>query len=187
MRSLAQVMMLGKGLLLPVVAIGVALNPGAIAATTTGTQTLSVNVGAIGKLAVMQSTVNLTHAGSIFASFTGTVTVQYEVRTTASTGNAVVTVNAASEFSPANGPRVAGGDLTYTCAGATVGNACTGSQIVSTSSQASVVTVGSGVCTGSGCAGATPNSVTVNMNLVDSPVFKTGNYSTSLTFSISSI
>lgn len=187
MRTLAQVMIPGKGFLLPVVAMGVAFNSGAFAATATGTQTLSVNIGAAGKLAVVQPTLNLIHAGSIFASFTGTVTVQYEVRTTASTGNAVVTVNAASEFSPANGPRVAGGDLTFTCTGATIGSACTGSQIVSTSSQTSVVTVGSGVCTGSNCAGAAPNSVTVNMNLVDSPVFKTGAYSTHLTFSISSI
>ena len=72
----------------------------AFAATATGTQSLSVNIGAIGKVAVVQSSVSLAHTGSIFANFTGTVTVQYEVRTALSTGSSSLTLKAASEFSP---------------------------------------------------------------------------------------
>jgi len=159
----------------------------ALAATATGTQSLSINIGALGKVAVVQSSVSLAHTGSIFTSFTGAVTVQYEVRTALSTGSSSLTLKAASEFSPTNGPKIGNADLTYTCSGATVGSGCSGTQTVSTASQTSVVTVGSGACTGSGCAGSSPNSVTVNLNLVDSPLFKTGSYSTNLTFTISAI
>jgi len=164
-----------------------ALAAGAHAATATGTQTLAVNLGAIGDVAVVQSSVRLVHTGSIFASFTASITVQYQIRTTISTGSGFLTAQAAGNFSPSNGPSIGNGDLTYTCSGATLGTGCSGNQTVSTSSQTSVVTVGSGACTGAGCAGANPNSVTVNMILADSPVFKTANYSASLTFSISSL
>jgi hypothetical protein len=172
---------------LSALAIAAALPFTALGATATGTQSLSVNIGALGKLAVVQSSVNLTHSGTIFANFAGSVTVQYEVRTTISSGSSFLTVQAASDFSPATGPRIANSDLTYTCAGATLGTACSGTQAVSASTQTNVVTVGGGACTGSGCAGASPNSLTVNLNLVDSPTFKTGSYSTNLTFSISSL
>jgi hypothetical protein len=158
-----------------------------LGATATATQTLRVNMGAIGKLAVVPSNVSLAHTGVIFENFAGAVTVQYRVRTMVSTGSSFITLRAASDFSPANGPSIAGADLTYACSGATVGTACSGSQTVSISSQTNVVSVGSGVCTGDGCGGASPNSVTVNLNLVDSPVFKSGSYSTTLTFSISAL
>jgi len=159
----------------------------AFGATATGTQTLNVSIGALAKVAVVQSSVNLAHTGSIFASFTASVTVQYEVRTAISTGSSSITVKAASEFSPSNGPKIANADLTYTCSGATVGAGCSGTQTVSITSQTNVVSVGSGICTGAGCAGSSPNSVTVNLDLVDSPTFKTGAYSTTLTFTSSAI
>ncbi len=164
--------------LLPVLAHG---------ATATGSQTLSLNLGAAGKLAIVQTNVSLTHAGSIFSNFTGTVTVQYKIRTSVSTGSAFITARAGAEFSPSNGPHIGTGDLTYTCTGATIGTGCSGTQTVSLSSQTNVVTVGSGVCTGAQCGGANPNSVSTSLALVDSPVFKTGSYSTNLTFSISSL
>lgn len=157
----------------------------AFCATATGTQKVSVSLGAIGKLSVVQPTVNLIHTGQTFASFTGSVMVNYEVRTTISTGSATLSV-AASNFSPSNGPSVAGGDLTFTCSGATLGSNCAGTQTMSTSIK-TVVSVGAGACTGTGCLGANPNSVTVNLTLTDDPAFKTGVYSTTLTFSFSAI
>jgi hypothetical protein len=163
------------------------LAPAASGATATATQTLSVTLGAIGKISVTQSTVALTHTGTIFANFTGSITIQYEVRTTISTGSSSLTLKAGSEFSPATGPSIASGNLTYTCSGTTVGAACSGSQTVSASSQTSVVTMGSGACTGTGCAGSNPDSAIINLNLVDSPTFKTGTYSTNLIFSISAL
>jgi hypothetical protein len=159
----------------------------AFGASASGIQTLGINIGAVGKLSVVQSSVSLSHTGQIFAGFTGSVTVRYEVRTDLSGGNSSITVKAASDFSPSNGPSIANSDLTYTCSGATVGTGCSGTQTVSTTSQGGVVTVGSGVCTGPGCPGSNPNSVTLNFNLGDSPAFKTGTYSTTLTFSISAL
>jgi len=160
--------------------------PGALANSVTGGQTLSANLGPQAKLIVVQPSVPLLHAGATFANFTGGVTVQYKVRTTAS-GSSTLLVKAASDFSPANGPSIVNLDLTYTCGGATLGSACSGSQTVSTTSQTNVVTVGGGVCTGSGCTGSDPNSVSISLTLVDSPTFKTGTYTTSLMFSISAI
>jgi len=159
---------------------------GALGNSVTGSQTLSANIGANAKLSVLQSTVTLVHTGATFASFTGAVTVQYKVRTTPS-GSSTLVVQAVSDFSPANGPSITNSDLTYTCSGATVGSACSGSQTVRTTSTTNVVTVGAGACTGSGCAGSDPNSVSISLILADSPTFKTGNYSTNLTFSISAL
>jgi len=160
--------------------------PGALCNSVTAGQSLSVNIGAIAKLSVVQPSVTLLHAGATFANFTGAVTVQYKVRTTPS-GSSTLLVKAASDFSPANGPSIANSDLTYTCSGATLGTACSGSQTVSTTTQTNVVTVGGGACTGSGCTGADPNSVSISLTLTDSPTFQTGSYSTSLMFSISAL
>jgi len=160
--------------------------PAVLGNSVSGTQTLSANLGAIAKLAVVQSSVSLLNSGGIFGNFTGSVTVQYKVRTTPS-GSSTMVVQAASDFSPANGPSLANSDLTYICSGATLGSACSGSQTVSATSTTNVVTVGSGACTGSGCAGSSPDSVTVSLTLVDSPTFRTGSYSTHLMFSMSAL
>ena len=155
--------------------------------TVTGSQTLSVNIGAIGKLSVVQSSVSLTHTGTTFGDFTGNVTIQYRVRTMISTGSSSFTVKATADFAPANGPSVAASNLTYRCSSATLGTACAGTQTMSTSASTNVVTVGAGQCVGTGCAGPNPSSVTVNLDLVNSPTFQTGSYSATLTFSISSL
>ena len=160
--------------------------PGALGNSVTGSQTLNANIGANAKLSVVQSTVTLAHTGATFANFTGAVTVQYKVRTTPS-GSSTLVVQAASDFSPAGGPSIANSDLTYTCSGVTLGSACAGSQTVKTTSTTNVVTVGGGACTGAGCTGSDPNSVSISLTLADSPTFKTGSYSTSLTFSISAL
>jgi len=164
----------------------VGCTPVALANSVTGGQALSANLGANAKLAVVQSSVTLVHAGTTFANFTGTVTVQYRVRTTPS-GSSTLAVKAASDFSPATGPSVVNGDLTYTCSGATLGSNCAGSPTVSTTATTNVVTVGAGACTGAGCGNPDPNSVSVSLTLTDSPTFKTGTYTNSLLFSISAI
>jgi hypothetical protein len=158
----------------------------ALGNSVTAGQTLSANLGAAAKLSVVQPAVSLLHAGATFSDFTGSVTVQYKVRTTSS-GSSTLVVRAASDFSPPGGPSIASSDLTYTCSGATLGTGCSGSQTVQTTNQTNVVTVGGSACTGSGCAGANPNSVSISLTLVDSPTFSTGAYSTSLTFSISAL
>jgi hypothetical protein len=60
-------------------------------------------------------------------------------------------------------------------------------QTVSTANQTPVVMVGAGVCTGSGCGGAEPNSVSLNLVLTNSPVYETGHYASTLTFTFSSL
>src|SRR5712691_10597535 len=78
----------------------------AFGTVATGSQTLSPTIGAIGKLAVVQSSISLTHAGTIFQNFTGAITVQYKVRTAISSGSSSLTVQAGIAFSPANGPSI---------------------------------------------------------------------------------
>jgi hypothetical protein len=158
----------------------------ALANSVTAGQALSANLGANAKLAVVQPNVTLLNAGAAFSDFTGAVTVQYKVRTTPS-GSSTLVVKATSDFSPANGPSIANSDLTYTCSGATLGSGCSGSQTVLTSSTTNVVTVGPAACSGPGCAGPNPNSVSISLTLANSPAFKTGSYTTSLTFSISAL
>jgi hypothetical protein len=160
--------------------------PGARGNSVTASQTLSANLGAQAKLAVVQASITFIRAGATFTNYTGAVTVQYRVRTTPS-GSGSLVVKAMSDFSPANGPSIANSDLTYTCSGATVGSACSGTQTVQTASTTNVVTVGGGLCTGSGCAGTDPDSVSISLTLADKPTFKTGTYSTSLLFSISAL
>ena len=156
---------------------------GAVGNSVTATQTLSANLGAQAKVSVVQSGVNLLRTGATFTGFAGAVTVQYKVRTTPS-GSCTLSLQGAGDFSPAGGPSTTNADLAYSCGGATLGSACSGSQTVQTTSPTSVVTVGGGACTGPGCAGANPNSVSVSLTLADSPTFKTGGYSSDLTFSI---
>lgn len=155
--------------------------------SATASQTLNLNLGANAKIAVVQSAVNLSSTGPLFSKFAGSVTLQYKIRTSVGTGSSSITTSATGEFSPSSGPRIADGDLSYTCGAATLGVPCSGVQTVGTSSQSNVVTVGSGACTGAGCSGADPNTVTVQLDLANSPTYRTGTYSTGLTFTISSI
>ncbi len=158
------------------------------AATGTTTQTLSAQINAIGKLSV-PSSVSVTNSGTTFVAYTGQTTVSYRIRTTASTGSGSLTVEAATDFSPAGGPSIAGGALTYTCGSATLGVSCSGTQTLSTTSQTTVVTAGAGVCTGGGgsCSATNPNTVQASFILANNPTFSTGTYSATLTFTISAL
>lgn len=150
-------------------------------------QTLTVQTSPDGKLSV-PSSASLTSAGTLFQPFTGNLLINYEVRTTPS-GSASMTIQAASDFSPAGGPSVAAGNLTYTCGAASLGTACVGSTTVSASSQTSVVNIGSGTCTGGGgsCSSTSPNTVQMSFVLTNSPTFHTGAYTANLLLSISAL
>jgi hypothetical protein len=156
--------------------------------TGTTTQTLSAPINAIGKLSV-PSSLNLTSAGTTFVAYAGNLIVSYRIRTTAATGSGSLTMRATADFSPAGGPSIAGGQLTYTCSAASLGVACSGTQTASTASQTSVVTLGASLCTGGGgsCSSANTNSVQSTFTLSNNPAFKTGTYSATLTFTISAI
>ena len=159
-----------------------------LGATGTTTQTLSAQINAIGKLSVPAS-LTVTSAGTTFVAYSGNLTVSYRARTTAATGSGSLTLRATADFSPAGGPSIATGQLTYTCSAATLGAACSGSQTASTGSQTSVVTLGASLCTGGGgsCSAANPNTVQSTFTLSNNPAYKTGTYSATLTFTISAI
>jgi hypothetical protein len=159
-----------------------------LGATGTTTQTLSAQISAIGKLSV-PGTLTLTTAGTTFVAYSGNLIVSYRARTTAGTGSGSLTMQATADFSPAGGPSIAGGQLTYTCSAATLGAACSGIQTASTASQTSVVTMGPGLCTGGGgsCSSVNPNSAQSTFTLSNNPAFKTGTYAATLMFTISAI
>jgi hypothetical protein len=180
-------------LLAGLIAVGL-VSSSAYAQTTLGTQTLSLTTQPDGLLYGFPNSVTLSKVGTLFNSYTGTITVQYRARTTAGTGTGNITVKASTDFVCASGgpciatPPTTGDALTYTCTGATLGSNCSGTQKVSTGAATNVVTaIPAGTCTGGGspCTTADPNTVSLNFSLTDDPKYKTGSYSATLTFTIS--
>jgi hypothetical protein len=162
------------------------------AQTTLGTQPLSLTLQAAGLLYGFPNSVTLSKTGTVFDSYTGTLTMQYRARTSSS-GSGTITVKATTDFPCASGgpciatPPTAGDALGYTCSGATLGANCSGTQTVSTTASTNVVTIPAAACTGAGspCNNASPNTVSVGFTLTDDPKYKTGNYSATLTWTIS--
>lgn len=149
------------------------------------TQTLSAQIYPTGTVSV-NSGASLLTTGTTFQAFSGSLPVNFRVRTTP-TGGGSITVQATSDFSPAGGPSISKGMLAYTCSGASLGTSCSGSQTVSTTTQTPVATLPGGVCTGGGgaCSSSDPNSVILNLALPNNPQFKTGTYTASITLTIS--
>jgi len=153
--------------------------------TGTGNQTLSATINPVGSISAPAS-VSLTTGVTTFQPFKGGLTVNYWVRTTP-VGGGAMTLKVSSDFSPAGGPSAASGALAYTCSGATLGTACSGSQTASTTVQTPVLTLPASACTGGGgaCSSQNPNSVNLSFTLTDSPAYATGAYSAQVTFTIS--
>jgi hypothetical protein len=150
------------------------------------TTTLSVAVGAEAALTVNTGTSTLSTASSTFgAAYTGTTSLTYKIRTTKTGGTGTITLKVTTDFAGTGGPSVttpptAGDALTYTCTVASPGTACTGSQTASTSTATSVGTFGASA--NSVSAG---NSASVAWSLTDDPVYATGTYTATVTFTIS--
>ncbi len=152
---------------------------------TTGTTTVSVTVGAEAAIRIDTSTTTLTTAATTFAAYTGTTSLTYKIRTTQSTGTGAITSRVTTDFAPTGGPSVAtpptAGDLLqYTCTIASPGTACSGTQTASTSADTSVATFGADAR--SALAG---NSGSVAWTLTNDPVYKTGTYTATVTFTMS--
>jgi hypothetical protein len=155
----------------------------------TGTTTLSVAVAAESAISITTATTNLTEAtgaGIFGAPFTGTTNFSYKVRSTKVGGGGSITVKITSDFG-AGGPSVTtpptGDAMTYTCTAAASATACTGSVTASASAATNVATFAtdahSTAGTGSSDAG------TVIWSLPNDPVYKTGSYQATATFTIS--
>jgi hypothetical protein len=180
-------------LLAALIALGFAA-AAAQAQTTLGTQTLSLNAQPDGLLYWFPSSLTFTKTGTVFDSYTSTITIQYRARTTTIVGTGSITVKASADFVCASGgpciatPPSAGDALGYTCSGATLGSNCPGTQTISTGGATSVVNaIPAGSCTGGGnpCTTANPNTVTMNFTLTDDPKYRTGSYTATLILTIS--
>jgi hypothetical protein len=151
----------------------------------TGTTTLSVSVGAEASIAINTTTSSLATSGGLFADYTGTTNFTYKVRTTQSTGSGSIVLQITSDFNGTGGPKVAsppssGDALTYTCSVASSGTGCSSAQTASTTTTTSVATFGADAHSAkAGDAGS------VSWTLTNDPVYKTGSYTATATFTIS--
>ena len=172
-----------RGLALIAILSGLIAAPVGEAATASVSNSLNANISANGSLSVPASA-SLTHSGTLFTAFTGTVALQYRARTTAA-GGGTLTLKVTQDFQT-GGPSVAAGDLTYTCGAASYGSAC-GSGTASTSSATSVVVLPASACTGGGspCSSTDPNTVVLTFTLADKPTVKTGTFTANVQFTIS--
>ena len=157
----------------------------AVADSLTVTQNVNLVLSPNGKLTV-PSSITLFSGNTPFSAFSGTLPVLFRARTS-SYGVGAITVQAASDFSPAGGPSIAAGMLTYTCLAALYGTPCSGTQAVSRTVQRPVVNLPSKACTGggNGCSSADPASVNLLFRLENDVSVQPGNYSVQLTFTIS--
>ncbi len=153
----------------------------------TGTTSVSITVASEAALRIDTPTTSLTTTGTVFNNYTGTTNFTYKIRTSQGTGTGTITAQVTSDFSGSGGPSVAtppsaGDALVYSCTVATPGTACTGSQTASTTSSTSIATFGADAH--STVAGTGSNSVA--WTLTNDPVYKTGTYAATVTFTISS-
>jgi hypothetical protein len=153
------------------------------AQSATGTTTLSVTVGPEASLTVTNGTTTLATAGTVFNAYTGTTNLAYKIRTTKSTGSGTVVLEVTTDFAGAGGPSVgtpptAGDALTYTCTVTGTGTACS-AQTASHSATTPVVNFGAG-------AGSSTSTAAVAWSLTNDPVYATGTYTATTTFTIAS-
>jgi hypothetical protein len=151
-------------------------------ATSSPTNVISVSVSAEAALTIGGDTA-LTSSGTNFADYIGTTNYTYFIRTGTGTGS--INLKVTSDFSPANGPSVAappseGDALKYTSTVSTPGNAISGVQTASTASTTGLATFGADAH--SAKAG---NSGSIGWTLTNDPVYKTGSYSATVTYTIS--
>ncbi|MBA3973034.1 MAG: hypothetical protein C0504_02310 [Candidatus Solibacter sp.] len=150
-------------------------------------QTVSVTLQPQGKVSV-PSGLTLLKGAQAFTPFTGTMTVSFRARTSPAS-SATVTLQANGNFTPAGGPSLSSGDLTFTCGAAAYGSACSGTQTMSSTAQKTVVTLPAGACTGGGgsCSPADPATVQVSFQLSNDPSVSTGTYNLQAVFTVSSL
>jgi hypothetical protein len=149
------------------------------------TTTLSVAIGPEASLTVNTSTSTFTTADSTFSSdYIATTNLTYKIRTTKTTGTGTIQLKVTTDFG-AGGPSVAtppssGDTLAYVSTVSAPGTAASGSQTASTTALTPIGTFGGGAS--SLKAG---NSASVAWDLTNDPVYGTGTYTATVTFTIS--
>ena len=172
--------------LVPYVLIGLALLavPAYAQFNNTGTTLLSVSVGPEAAIRIDTSTTTLATSGTTFNNpYTGITNLTYKVRSTKVGGSGSITLQVTTDFSGTGGPKVtpppsAGDALTYPCTVSTYG--CGSAQTASTTAATNVATFGANVrSTKAGDSGS------VSWSLTNDPVYETGDYTATVTFTIS--
>jgi len=151
----------------------------------TASQAANITILPLGVLTV-NSTLSLIRSGGPFTPYTATLPITFRARTTPA-GSGTITVQASGDFSPAGGPSIAAGVLTYTCTTDGYALPCSGSQTVSNSGQRPVINLGGGACTGggNGCSANEPAGAAATFLLTNDPSMPTGIYSVTLVFTLS--
>ena len=151
-------------------------------------QTLSINLTAAGKITSLAANTSLLESGGAFSPFTAALPINFLVRTSPSGSSSQMSVQVTTDFSPTNGPSVAGGNLTYTCSAATLGTSCSGQAVASTASQ-TIISFAASACSGGGgsCSTSYPNTITISFQLANNTSYKANNYAATLTFTISAL
>lgn len=149
---------------------------------TTGTTSVAVAVSPEASIRIDTGTTTLLTVGGLFADYGATTNFTYRVRTTTSGS---VTLKITPDFSPTGGPSVttpptAGDALTYTCAISGTGATPCSSGTASTSASTNVATFAADAHS---VRDGSPGSVA--WTLTNDPVYKTGSYSATATFTIS--
>ena len=167
--------------LVPALLIGLS---GTIYAQTTGTTNMSITILPEASIVINTATTSLT-AATPFATFTGTTSFTYKIRTTTAAGNGTIQLEVTTDFAPANGPSVASpptasDHLQYTCTVASPGTACSSTVTASTSALTSVGTFGADAH-----SAAAGNAGSVAWTLTNDPNYKVGSYTAVVTFTIS--
>ena len=160
---------------------------GAAHAYGQSTTTLSVAVAPEAAINVTTGTTSLseTTVGTFGFSYTGTTNFTYKVRSSKTGGGGAITVKILPDFTPTGGPSVAspltGDAMTYSCTAAASATACTGPVTASNTGATSVATCGTDAHNGT----AAGDAGTVVWTLPNDPVYKTGTYTATATFTIS--
>jgi len=150
-----------------------------------GTTTLSVNVGSDAAIQINTSNTTMATSGGAFSSdYTGQTSFIYKIRTSYSGGTGSITLRVTSDFN-AGGPSVAtpptaGDALTYSCTVNSPGTGCSGTLTALMSAATSVATFGSNAkSTKAGNTGST------SWTLTNDPLYSTGTYTATVTYTIS--
>lgn len=171
-------------LLVPIALLGASMSYAQV--TSVPTTTLNLTVGAEAAIVVGSTTGFST--STTFAPYTTSTPFTYYIRTGKTGGTGSITVKFASDWAGSGGPSIAapptaGDALTYVCAAVQApGTACSGTQTVGAIGTAyPVATFGANAS--SGISGNTANSVA--WSLTNDPVYASGSYSVTATFTIS--
>jgi hypothetical protein len=159
--------------------------------TTAPTATVAVNVGAEAALTIQTTALTLTQTGTNFSDYTGTTAFTYFIRTSKTGGTGSIVLEVTTDFSAGGGsspsvahPPTATDYLYYSC---TVPNPTSGTATPCTGPVNSSTTTATNVA-GFGADARSPKAgvaSSVTWGLSNDPLYQTGSYMATVTYTIS--